>query len=350
MGRASTGTGLRMVVAGATGALGGEIIKVLDQVSWRPEHLAALARASTSTTHVEYGEERVPVDDLSEDTIEGADAVFLALPAGPARAIGETASRRGLLTIDCSGAFAEEPSVPLVVPWINPEALSMAAQDASMSIVALPDPTATLIASLLGPLRRAGIDGLVQATALVPASREGKAGIEELSRQVVTLFNQGNPPRKVFPHGLAFDLIPAVTSPAETGWTAQEEQISAQIARLAPSPMPHDVTVVQVPVFSGLSVQLSLQLQRPPMIELVLRILAEGGVRVPEAAGVRYLPRPRRVEGHPFAHVGRVRMGRDGRTLHLWASMDNLRTTATAAVAAAAALLQVGQGSEAGSS
>jgi aspartate-semialdehyde dehydrogenase len=56
------------------------------------------------------------------------------------------------------------------------------------------------------------------------------------------------------------------------------------------------------------------------------------------------------VEGHPFAHVGRVRVGRDGHTLHLWAAMDNLRTTATAAVAAAAALLQVGQGGEAGSS
>jgi aspartate-semialdehyde dehydrogenase len=191
---------------------------------------------------------------------------------------------------------------------------------------------------------------VVHATALVPASREGKAGIEELSRQVVTLFNQGNPPRKVFPHGLAFDLIPATASPVDTGWTAQEEQISAQIARLAPSSMPHDVTLVQVPVFSGLSVHLSLQMQRPPMIELVLRILAEGGVRVPEAAGVRYLPRPRRVEGHPFAHVGRVRVGRDGHTLHLWAAMDNLRTTATAAVAAAAALLQVGQGGEAGSS
>ena len=333
------GRDLRVAVAGATGALGGEIVKVLDQVRWRPEHLIALARASTSTTHVEYGDDRVPVDDLSEDSIDGVDLLFLALPPEPAQDIGEVAARRGVPVVDCSGAFAAQPSVPLVVPWINPEALSQVLQ----GVVAIPDPTATLVASLLGPLRRAGLDGPVQGVALVPASREGKAGIEELSRQVVALFNQGNPPRKVFPHGLAFDLLPANGPVGEGGWTIQEELVAAQVVRLAPSQAPHDLTLLQVPVFSGLSVNLSMQLPRPPMVDLVMRILAEGGVRVPEAAGARYLPRPRRVEGQPFAHVGRVRIGHDGHTLHLWASMDNLRTTATAAVSAAAVLLQAGQ-------
>lgn len=332
----------RVAIAGATGALGGEIVRVLDQVRWRPETLVALARASTSITHVEYGQERVPVDDLSEDAIEGADLLFLALPPEPARAIGEVAAKRGIPVVDCSGAFADEPSVPLVVPWVNPEAF----QQLAFGVVAIPDPTALLVASILGPLRRAGIDGAVQVVGFVPASREGKGGIEELSRQVVALFNQGTPPRKVFPQGLAFDLLPASETIGDDGWTPQEERVAAQIARLAPSSAPHDVTLVGVPVFSGLSATISIALDRPVMREIVLRILSEGGVRLPESAASRYLPRPRRVEGQPFAAVGRVRIGtahpgRAGTTLHLWASMDNLRTAATAAVSAAGVLLQV---------
>lgn len=325
----------RTAVAGATGALGGEIIKVLDRVRWRPS-LVALARSSTSTARVEYGDEQIPVDDLGEESLEGVDLLFLATPPEPARAFGEIASRRGISVVDCSGAFAAEASVPLVVPWVNPEAFAQA----EIGIVAVPDPAALLVASLLGPLRRAGIDGNASATVLVPASREGKGGIEELSRQVVALFNQGTPPRKIFPHGLAFDLLPMGEIEGEGGWSKQEDIVASQITRLAPSSATCDVTLVGVPVFSGLSVALSMSLQRPVMTDLVLRILAEGGVKIPEAKGARYLPRPRRMEGQPFPSVGRVRLGRDGRTLHLWASMDNLAATATAAVSAAAVLLR----------
>lgn len=331
------GTDLRVAVAGATGALGGEIIKVLDQVSWRPATLVPLARATTSVTHVDYGDERVAVDDLSDESLDGVDALFLALPPSAARSIGESAIRQGIATIDCSGAFADEASIPLVVPWINPEVL----MDLPQGAVATPDPSATLIASALGPLRRAGLDGPAQAVVLVPASREGKNGIEELSRQVVALFNSGNPPRKVFPNGLAFDTLPAVGILHDDGWTSLERIVATQVARVAGGTSPLDVTLVGVPVFSGLSAHVSIQLPRATTPDLVLRILADGGIQVPESGGVRYLPRPRRVEGRPFAHVGRVRTSVDGKTLHLWLSMDNLRTAATVAVSAAATMLRI---------
>ena len=335
------GTELRVGVAGATGALGGEILKVLDGARWRPSQVVAFASPTTSTTHVDYGDERVPVDDFDADAIEGLDALFVAVPEKVGRKIAETATHAGVTTIDCSLAFAEDGAVPLVVPWVNPEALT----EVPRGLVAIPDPAASLLASALGPLRRAGLDGRAEAVVMVPASREGKGGIDELSRQVVALFNSNTPPRKVFKDGLAFDLLPSLGAVSDDGWTDRERSVPAQVLRLVGAST--EATLVGVPLFSGISAHLSIRFERTVPPDLVLRVLADGGVQVPEAGGARYLPRPRRVEGRPFAHVGRVRSGADGRTIHLWLSMDNLRTTATAAVAAAAAMLRVGRTDEA---
>jgi aspartate-semialdehyde dehydrogenase len=335
------GTDLRVGVVGATGALGGEIVKVLDQVGWRPSTLVALARSTTSTTHVEYGADRIPVDDWKDEALEGLDLLFVAVPRDAGRAAGEAAIRAGVQVVDCSGAFALDADVPLAVPWINPESLV----EPQRGVVAVPDPSSVLVASVLGPLRRAGVEVSAEATLLVPASREGRAGIDELSRQVVALFNSGSPPRKVFPHGLAFDLLPSVGASAEDGWTEAERRVVSEVEKIV-GPARVEVTLVGVPVFSGLSGHLVLHPERPVLPDLVTRLLGDGGVRVPDEAGPRGLPRPRRVEGKPFAHAGRIRVGRDGRTLHLWLSMDNLRTSAAVAVASAAVMMRVGEGAE----
>jgi aspartate-semialdehyde dehydrogenase len=330
-------TDLTIAVAGATGAVGGEVVKLLDASRWRPSRLLALARASTATTHVEYGGERVPVDDGSAD-LDGADALVVAVPTAAGAELVARGAQHGLPTIDLSGATAMDLAVPLCVPWVNPEALA----DAPRQVVAVPDAAATLVASILGPLRRAGLGVAAEATILAPASREGRAGIDELSRQVVALFNSQSPPRKVFKEGLAFDLLPAVGAPDADGWTDVERRVAAQVQRLVGAEV--EATVVGVPVFSGVSVSLGLHLDRAVPLDLLGRILGDGGVRLPEAAGTRYLPRPRRVEGHPFAHVGRIRIGADGRRVVVWASLDNLRSTAAAAVAALATLLRVDRG------
>ncbi|HHO49938.1 MAG TPA: hypothetical protein ENK18_03480 [Deltaproteobacteria bacterium] len=333
-------TDLRVGVAGATGALGAEVIRVLDRATWRPEVLVALARASTATSHVEYGGERVPVDDVADEALDGLDALIVALPMPAARGVGEAAVAAGVPVIDCSGSLASDPGVPLVVPWLNPEALLRI----SHAAVSVPGPEALLLASALAPLARAGIAGAVDAVVLAPASVQGRAGIDELSRQVIALFNSAAPPRKIFEHGLAFDLLPAPCSPDAGGGTEREARVVEQLGRLGIAGGPVEVTWVGVPVFSGISASLTLRIPSPPDLALVQKILEGGGVVLPEAPGLRYLPRPRRVEGKAFAHVGRVRHGADGASLRLWLSMDNLRTTATAAVAAAAVLLRVGGG------
>jgi len=164
-------------VAGASGALGKEILAVLDQAPWRPARVVALASSRTSASTVDYGEESLPVDDLAQQAMGDLEAILLAVPPDVAREAGEAAVSEGVSVIDASGAFAEDDDVPLVIPWVNPEVLR---EPPLRGILAVPAAPATLVASVLGPLRRAGFTGRFHATVLVPASVEAGA-VEEPS-------------------------------------------------------------------------------------------------------------------------------------------------------------------------
>jgi aspartate-semialdehyde dehydrogenase len=138
----------------------------------------------------------------------------------------------------------------------------------------------------------------------------------------------------VFEQGLAFDLLPAVGDVAPDGWTAREHRALGEVGRLLGVPVEGSITLTGVPVFSGISATLQLHPPGDVPLERIAQVLQQGGVQV-AAGAARQLPRPRRVEGQPFVHVGRIRVGAG---LHLWATMDNLRGTATVAVGAAGVL------------
>lgn len=318
-------------VAGATGALGKEILSVLDKAPWRPKTVHAFASARTTSPSVEYGDQHLSVDDLDAADLGALNALFLAVPAEAARDVGERAIQEGVgVIVDASGAFADDGDVPTVVPWVNPERLQ---ELPTRGIVAIPHGPAILIASILGPLARAGLIGAVDVDVMLPASAFGRDGIDELSRQVVALFNAAAPPRKVFDQGLAFDLLPAVGELGADGVSAEERRAVAEVRRLL-GDVDLTVNVVGTPVFSGVSAHLRLAIDADPA--KIAQVLADGGAVV--HAGARQIPRPRRVEGRPFTEVGRIR--RDAHGIALWASLDNLRGAAAVAVGACGALLR----------
>jgi aspartate-semialdehyde dehydrogenase len=326
----------RVAVFGATGSIGKDILALLDKAPWRPDTVKTFASPRSEVPGVEWGGSTLSVEDAEDANLDDFDAVFLAVPPVAAREIGERAAAAGAVVIDLSGVFAEDGDVPVVIPWVNPEAL----QELPMrGIVQVPSGPALLVASILGPLQRAGLYGGASATVMLPASSYGKAGIEELSRQVVTLFNSGAPPRKVFEHGLAFDMIPQVGDLGPDGWTDAETRASREVAAIVAGASP-SITLVGVPLFSGMAATLQIRLSEAANGERVQRVLVEGGVQIAKSPGARGLPRPRKVEGHPFVHIARLRPDPEGDGLHLWAVMDNLRTAAAAAVGTAGALLR----------
>jgi aspartate-semialdehyde dehydrogenase len=317
-------------VAGATGALGKEIVGALETCPYKPDDLVPLARSSSKIPFVEFDGREIAVDDIRDEALERLDLLFVALPAEAARPWCEAAIRLGVRVVDCSGSIRSD-SVPVGVPWVNREALVGAARGA----LVLPCPEALLAATVLAPLLAAGLAGDAEATFFVPASRSGRDGIQELSAQVVSLFNAGTPPRKVFPDGLAFDLLPSAGEMGNP--TATELRVEDEVRSMLDIGLV--ATRIGVPVFSGLSMELRVEPHRRPVLDLVAQILRDGGVDVPTSDAVRVIPRPRRVEGRPFASAGRLRIDDEGEVLRIWASMDNLRASATAAVGLGGLLL-----------
>ncbi|MCB9680399.1 MAG: hypothetical protein H6733_02930 [Alphaproteobacteria bacterium] len=322
-------------IAGATGALGQELLSVLDDAPWRPERVVALARATTTAPSVAYGADSLPVDDLATADLGSLDALFVAVPRDVAGPLVDRAAAAGVPVIDLSGSQSERLDVPLVLPWLGVDALDL---ERARDVVAIPSGPTLLLASVLGPLRRAGYDEPADATVMLPAASWGRDAIDELSRQVVAMFNSGVPPRKVFPHGLAFDLLPQVGVPGATGWTADEVRTTLELARLTEARC--DVTLVAAPLFSGLSATLRMELEADTPPEDLARVLQEAGVAVADHADLRRLPRPRRVEGVAGVQVARIRRTLDGRAAHLWLAVDGLRAAAVAAVGVAAVLLR----------
>ena len=325
-------------VAGATGALGKEIVSVLEEAPWRPEAVVPLASATTSVSFLEFRGEQVAVDDLRHASLGELDALIVATLADRGAAVVAAGLDAGIPVIDCTASQFEDLEVPLVVPWLDARAVDA---PRPRDVLAIPGSIATLVASAVGPLVRAGWRGRVEGTVLLPASHWGRGGVEELSKQVVALFNSGTPPRKVFEQGLAFDVIPAVGPLAASGWSAVELRAMTEVARLVG--VRAALSVVAVPVFSGVSVDLRLDGQGDWDADRATRALAEAGVVVQPG---RKAPRPRKLDGATLPQVGRVRVEPGDGALRLWASMDNLRAVAAAAVGACGLRLRQGGASE----
>lgn len=326
------GSDLRIGVVG-NGLVATELLAVLDDVAWRPDAPVVLGRASTTVTQLPYGEGTLPVDELTPASLEGFDLVFVAIPGAPATAVVDTLAKLGTKVIDLSGSAVADVGTPLVLPALN---LGELAGRRNRDVVAIPGPAGLLLASVLGPLVRAGFTGTADATVLLPASFWGREGLDELSKQVVALFNAGTPPRKVFEHGLAFDLLPAIGDAGPSGWTGHELRVAAEVARICGVRV--HATAVGVPVFSGISATVTLRGDLPDA-EHLAGMWRESDVTLVDG---RKYPRPRRMEGVAGVQVARVREAGEDR-LTLWAAADNLRSCAVAAVTVAEAWLGIAE-------
>ena len=322
-------------VAGATGSVGSELLKVLEGLAWGPPGVLPIARASSKQTSIEWKDQQVGVDVLDEADLESVDLLFVALPGPVSGDIIRRAVDADIWVVDLSGVAWRDEMGPLCVPWLQADRVPEATR-----VLCVPMAEALLVASVLEPLRRAGIIGSAHAHVLMPASSFGRQGVEELSQQVVALFNAQTPQRKIFPSGIAFDVDPSVSPSADDGWTEREHEVVEQVRGLCAAPeMPLTVSLTQVPVFSGVSVECSIRMDRQVPLELLERVLRDGGVRWAVEGGQTPSARPRSVEGEPFAHGTRLRLNEEGDTLFVWASMDNLRTPAVAAAMCARLLL-----------
>lgn len=261
---------------------------------------------------------------LSGDDIDfgGVDVAFLCAPVEGALALVEQAVESGALVIDVSGALAAAGDVPMVVPEVNADAV---AEGIGRGVYACPSPGATGLTVLLKPIDDAAELRRVAVTAFEPASSAGTPGVDELARQSRELLTGASVEAQIFPHRMAFNVIPQVGDFAHGGRTRGEWDLERQIRQiLALGDLPLLVTAVHVPTFYGQAYSVQIETERPLDADAARVLLrAAPGVLLSDDGSY---PTLAEVIGSDATHVGRLR---DDPTvpygLALWVVIDGLR-------------------------
>lgn len=320
-----------VVVVGATGSVGRDLIQALERAPFPIRELRAVASRRSAETELSFNGQPLTVTALEgragrDAQLRGADVVIFACPPELTRLLAQPTAEQGAAVIDIGGSVADRVGLTLPSTGLDLERFD------HLRVVSTPWGPAAALATALLPLRHLTLSS-VRGTMMLSAGLAGHQGVDELSQQVVAMLNSASPPRKIFPTGLAFDLITPVGTTGEgEGWSETELRIAHQTALLMEwEPQQVAVSTVMVPLFAGLGMELHLRFEREPQVPEV-RAALEGG------DSVRYgdpVPGPRRLPGRGGLHVGRVRADPAGDGIHLWATADNLRFGATAHAIAA---------------
>ena len=332
MAEAKAGAGYRVAVVGASGSAGAQIVDALARSSLPVAEWRLFGGPTGRAPRIEVGSESWRVAPLPEGGAaraarDGVDLCVLAATPELARALGPSLAEDGVGIIDVGGALLGQGASGVgYAGGLDTERFE------ATRILSTPAAAGVLLAAVLAPL--AGL-GLRQARGAVleSASTLGRAGTEELSGQVVGLFNHTDPPRRLFPEGLAFDLI-AGRGPRSEGWAESEKRLAVELAAvLRRAPSDFGISRVLVPAFTGVAASLHVQLDADAKtVAALLGKLPTVSVGDP-VSGLR------EVVGQATAAVGRLRDDPSGDGVHLWATADNLRFGAAANVVALAVQL-----------
>ena len=318
-------SGLKVAIVGATGAVGQDLIETLEAGMVEIAEWRLIARTSSSQTSMHVaGEERpilaLPVEASRSALFENIDLVIFAVPAGVTREWMPHVQAQGVAAIDVGAALY--PDMPLLVPQASLEPLDRIRET---RVASSPSAAAVLLSSALAPFQDLGLVGAC-GTVLISAGVFGRKGPEELSQQVVSLFNGSEPVKQLFAKGLAFDVETQI-GPAEHGWSGSEMRLSGELgAVLSMDPRTLRMTQMVVPIFSGIVAQLHVQLEYPVDLDTVAERLHDA----PFIQLADPLPGPRTVVGQSQAYLGRLRPDPLGAGFHLTLVADNLRLGASA--------------------
>ncbi|NNC89478.1 MAG: aspartate-semialdehyde dehydrogenase [Akkermansiaceae bacterium] len=315
---------IHLAIAGATGAVGIEMLKCLEQRDFPVRKLTLLASSRSAGKTLPFRGKEITVEELTHDSFAGVDVALFSAGGSISAEFGPAAAGAGAVVIDNSSAFRMDPDVPLVVPEINPEA----AATRPRNIIA--NPNCTTIVTLMGlyPLHRAfGLKSII-ASSYQAVSGSGAQGIVELEQQVKALAEGREAERKVYPHQIAFNVIPHVDAFQESAYTKEELKMRNEGRKiLGIDDLKVTCTCVRVPVYRSHSVSMTAAFEKPVSIESA-REAYDGypGVRLVDDPGEALYPTPLDTTGKDDCLVGRIRL--DGvlpNALALWVVGDQVR-------------------------
>lgn len=308
----------RIAIVGATGAVGLELLDVLERRQFPIANLRLLASSRSAGKMARFRGEEIPVEELRENSFGETDIAFFSAGGDISRKFVPIARDAGAVVIDNSSAFRMDPDVPLVIPEINAADVRQ-----HRGIIANPNCTTAVTLMALYPLHLAFVLRRVFASSYQAVSGTGARAIVELQEQV----SAPDAPPQVYPHRIAFNVLPHVDAFLPTGYTKEEMKMQSEGRRIMHLPdFRASVTCVRVPVYRAHSVAVSAELERPVSLEQAHEVLAKApGLDLLDQPQRNLYPMPLEAAGKDNCQVGRVRMDcalENG--LAFWVSGDQL--------------------------
>jgi len=321
----SAGKAPVVAIVGATGAVGIELIRCLEERRFPLSELRLFASARSAGKTLPFRGEPLAVRELKEDSFRGVDVALFSAGGGTSKRFGPLAVEQGAAVVDNSSAFRMDPAVPLVVPEINPEAVRQ-----HRGIIANPNCSTIIAITPLWPIHRINRLRRMIVSTYQAASGAGAAAMEEL-RESTRAYLEGRPyENKVLPHPYAFNLFShnAKVDP-ESGYNEEETKVIRETHKIyGDNSIRIAATCVRVPVLRAHSIAINFECERPITPEQVRGIMETApGVKVVDDPERNYFPMPKDASGQDAILVGRIR--RDvsdpsGRSIALFVAGDQL--------------------------
>lgn len=315
---------MNIAIVGAGGAVGREILNVLEGGALPVDNLRLFGSARSAGTVLPFRGQNIVIEELTrESSFAGVDYALVSAGASVSRDFADVITRHGTVMVDNSSAFRMDSDVPLVVPEINGDD----ALDAPRRIIANPNCTTIQMVVALNPLHRISPIRRVHVSTYQAASGAGSRAMDELVQQHADISAGKTPVVERFAHQLAYNVIPHIDVFTDNGYTREEMKMYHETKKIMHAPdIEVSATCVRVPVMRAHSEAIWVETERPISVDEARKAFATapGVVLVDDPAALAY-PMPLKAAGSDPVYVGRVRRDLAGPGLSFWTVSDQLR-------------------------
>jgi len=314
-----------VAVVGATGAVGNEMIEMLEQRKFPVGNLVLLASERSAGTGLSYKGHDVTVQVLKENSFKGIDIGLFSAGGSVSRKFAPIAAASGCVVVDNTSAFRMDRDVPLVVPEVNAHAI---AGYKKRGIIANPNCSTIQMVVVLKPLHDAAKIKRVVVSTYQAVSGTGKRAIAELESQVTAIYAAREVTHSVYPHQIAFNCLPHIDVFLENGYTKEEIKMAKETVKIMEDPsIKVTATTVRVPVFYSHSESVNVEFERALTPDKARKILSKApGVVVVDDPKKNLYPMAIYAAGKDETFVGRIRKDESiACGLNMWIVADNIR-------------------------
>ena len=319
------GKSYSVAVAGATGAVGLEMIKTLEQRKFPVGSIKLLASERSLGKELRFKGKPLKVEKLTKDSFKGVQIALFSAGASRSLEFAPAAAASGAVVVDNSSAFRMDPEIPLVVPEVNPHAI---AQYKKRGIIANPNCSTIQMVVALKPLHDAARIKRIVVSTYQAVSGTGLKAIDELLAQTRALLNSQEIQKKVYPHQIAFNCLPHIDSFLDNGYTKEEMKMVNETRKIMEDPTIRvTATTVRVPVVHSHSESVNIETEKKITPQQVREILSKApGVKVVDNPALNEYPLAIHAAGRDETFVGRIREDESiPNGINLWVVSDNVR-------------------------